>query len=154
MKFFISNISAKGPSTISISYTTTEMTGYYDWYKCHGVHPNVIKHLDNISHSFENQWVEAHNISGVGCLISHSLERQAYFLEERRALVDSYSLESITDGYVMSSPRTDVELFVPASQEDIMSALNGWAKNDRYLSLEAYLIYTLEAEHMERLEEN
>lgn len=130
------------------------MAGWYDWYTYHGVHPNVIKHLDCISGSFEHQWVEAHSISGVGRLISHSLERQAYFLEERRALVDSYSLEPVTDGYVMSSPRTDVELFVPASQDNIMSVLNGWVKNDRHLSLEAYLMCTLEAEHIERPEED
>lgn len=154
MKFFISNISAKGASTLSISYTTTEMAGQYDWYEQHDVHPNVIKHLDNISRSFEHQWVEAHSISGVSHLISHSLECQAYFLKERQVWADSHNLEPVVDGYVLSSPRTDIELFVPASRENITSALNQWVKNDRHLSLEAYLIYTLEAEHMEPREED
>lgn len=154
MRFFISNISVKDSSTISISYTTTEMAGQYAWYDHHGVQPNVIKHLDNISRSFEHQWVEAHNISSVGRLIFHSLERQACFLEERRTLVESHTLEPVTDGYMLSSHRTDIELFVPSSREEIMSALNDWVKNDRYLSLETYLMCTLEAEHMEQQEEN
>lgn len=130
------------------------MAGYYNWYEHHGVHPNIIKHLDRIIGSFEHQWIKAHNISGVGRLISHSLERQAYFLEERRTLVESHTLEPVADGYMLSSHRTDIELFVPSSREEIMSALNDLVKNDRYLSLEAYLIYALEAEHMEQQEEN